>query len=278
MKPGTVDIDGTVADPTARAQTGSNADAAGGAYPLRLALLAQMLGVLAAGSLALGVFQGLLTHPLGAASLQGFCALLAAWWLRAPVWWLLIHLVFAPCAVLAHGMELPPWLWAGAFLLLLLVFWRTDTSRVPLYLTNSRSRDALVGLLPPIPCRVIDLGCGDGAVLRHLARLRPDCLFVGVEHAPLPWVWAWLSARSCANLIIRRGDFWSHPLADYAVVYAFLSPAAMPRLGARIDAEMSPGTRLISNTFPIPQRVPQAVIDVADRRRTRFYVYDLPRL
>jgi hypothetical protein len=252
-------------------------DTDGGQQLLRLALLAQVLGALAAAGLALTVAPQLLARPLVLAGLQGFFALLAAWGLRAPVWWLPIQLLFVPCVVLARGMELPSWLWSGGFLILLLVFWRTDKSRVPLYLSNSMSRDALLSLLPAVPCRVIDLGCGDGALLRHLARARPDCRFVGIEHAPLPWAWARLGARGCANLSIIRGDFWSHPLADYSLVYAFLSPAAMPRLGAKVDAEMSSGARLVSNSFPLPNRVPQSVVAVADRRRTRLHVYGLPQ-
>ena len=31
------------------------------------------------------------------------------------------------------------------------------------------------------------------------------------------------------NLKIRRGDFWRQPLDNFDVVYAFLSPAPMPR-------------------------------------------------
>lgn len=248
----------------------------GGQHPLRLALLAQLLGALAAGGLALTVASALLAQPLVLAGLQGFFALLAAWGLRAPVWWLPIQFFFMPCVVLARGMELPSWLWSGGFLILLMVFWRTDKSRVPLYLSNSMSCDALLSLLPDVPCRVIDLGCGDGAVVRHLARARPDCSFVGIEHAPLPWAWARLAARGCANLSIIRGDFWSHPLAGYSLVYAFLSPAAMPRLGAKVHAEMSSGARLVSNSFPLPDQVAQTVVAVADRRRTRLHVYDLP--
>lgn len=244
-----------------------------GGHPLVAALLAQLLATLAAALVALVIVPGWFDRPLALAGLQGVLAMLAAWALRAPVWWLPMHLGFMPLVVLARGMDLPSWTWAAGFLLLLLVFWRTDVSRVPLYLSNRPTRDALLALLPAGPCRMIDLGCGDGAVLRHLAAARPDCRFVGFEHAPLPWAWARWAARGRANIEIHRGDFWDHPLAGYSLVYAFLSPAAMPRLWTKARAEMSSGARLVSNSFAVPERNPQAIVDVADGRRTRLHVY-----
>jgi hypothetical protein len=66
--------------------------------------------------------------------------------------------------------------------MLLLTFWRTDRSRVPLYLTNRSTADSLATLLlPATPVTVIDLGCGDGGLLRRLALARPDCRFVGLR-------------------------------------------------------------------------------------------------
>lgn len=211
--------------------------------------------------------------PLLLAMLQGSIAALLASWQGAPRWWLAIHLVFAPLIVLVHGLNIAPGWFLAAFTLLLLVFWRTDTSRVPLYLTNRNTATALLELLPAMPCKVIDLGCGDGGLLRHLALARPDCHFDGIEHAPLTWLVARLRALGFANLSVRCGNFWGEPLGDYDVVYAFLSPAPMPRLWAKASVEMAPDTLLISNSFAIPDVAAAAVITVDDRRATRLYVY-----
>lgn len=244
-----------------------------GDHPLLSALVIQLLGTLAAGSLLMILFRTPPSDPLSIAALQGACTLLVAWLLKSPGWWLPIHLTFLPLMVLATRLALPPWVWLAGFTLLLLVFWRTNSSRVPLYLTNPSSSNAILHLLPTTPCRIIDLGCGDGALLRHLARARPDCFFVGIEHAPLTWFWAWFFSRRLDNVSIRRGDFWTHSLTNYTLVYAFLSPAPMSRLWAKAQAEMSPGACLISNSFAIPETAPHFSTDVPDRRHTRLHVY-----
>ncbi|MDD3379842.1 MAG: class I SAM-dependent methyltransferase [Rugosibacter sp.] len=244
--------------------------------PLLYFLLAQLAGVVLAAGLIFTFPAINMGHLIAAAFLQSVLAALVARILRVPVWWLLIHLLFMPGIVLASGLALSPWVWFGGFSFLLLVFWRTDISQVPLYLTNRQSRNALLALLPSSPCRMIDIGCGDGGLLRYLAKARPDCQFVGIEHAPLTWAWAKAFAVRLPNLEIFYGDFWSHALSSYHVVYAFLSPAPMRVLGDKALAEMMPLSIFISNSFIIPNMTPQQSVDVADHRKTRFYIYVKP--
>lgn len=232
-----------------------------------------MLGAMLAGGLVWLLFPALVGQPLALAGIQGLCAALVSHLLRGPVWWLPIHLGFMPLAVLALGLGLPSWVWLAGFAVLLLVFWRTDRSRVPLYLTNAVASEAVAGLIPGEPVSVVDLGCGDGGLLRRLARARPDCRFVGFEHAPLTWAWAWLGCRGLPNIEIRFGDFWSHPLGGYALVYAFLSPVPMQRLWLKARAEMKPDALLVSNSFTVPDIEPESTVEVADARQTRLYCY-----
>jgi SAM-dependent methyltransferase len=192
---------------------------------------------------------------------------------KAPRWWLTIHLAFAPLAVLVHGLEIEPAWFLTIFIVLLLVFWRTDKSRVPLYLTNHTTAEALAKLIPPGPCRVIDLGCGEGGVLRLLAQARPDCQFVGIEHAPLTCLAAKLRNFYLPNVAIRHGDFWEEPLQAYQLIYAFLSPAPMPRLWKKMAVEIRAGAMFISNSFPVPGIRTHKVIEIADRRATQLYLY-----
>ena len=248
--------------------------------PLRSALISQALGGLIAAGLIALVFQRMLkggdipvTYQLGFALFQGFCAAFVSYKLEAPRWWLPIHLGFVPLAVLASRLVIAPAWYLAGFVLLLLVFWRTDRSRVPLYLSNAATAQAVAHLLPGTPSHVIDLGCGDGRLIKTLARSRPDCEFVGIEHAPLTWLWARINTLGLPNCRVRRGDFWKQNLALFEVAYAFLSPAPMARLWAKAGVEMRPGSLLISNSFEIPGVESDELVEVGDKRGTRLLCY-----
>lgn len=243
--------------------------------PVRRAIAAQILGGGVVIALAWIFTPSLFEAPLFAAALQGVCAAAVSHKLRAPAWWLPIHLVFLPAVIYANRFGIAPAWYFAAFVLLLLIYWRTDQSRVPLYLSNTATAQALVQLLPVTPCQVIDLGCGHGGLLRLLARARPDSTFLGIEHAPLPWLWGKLASRMLPNLRIHYGDFWNSPLDPYDFVYAFLSPVPMPALMHKARAEMRPGSLLVSNSFAVPDTQPERLVEVADRRATRLYCYRL---
>lgn len=244
-------------------------------HPLLPALLAQACGLVAVGLPTFLFFPALFANGLLLAMLQGGVAALVSAWMAAPPWWLAIHLAFLPLVVMARMLELPAALWAGGFFALLLVFWRTDRSRVPLYLSSPQAADVLLNLLPPGPCRVLDLGCGDASLLRRLARKRPESQFVGLEHAPLTWLWARVASGGLPNLSVRREDFWRHRLTGYDLVYAFLSPVPMARLRDKASAEMNSGAVLVSNSFPLPDLAEDMRIAVGDRAMSYFYVYRL---
>ena len=243
--------------------------------PLRGALFAQVAGALMAFSL-IWLTRPFLALPLfHIAVVQGICAGFVSWRLGAPRWWWLINFAFLPLAVVALALHIAPGWYLGAFALTLLVFWRTDKSRVPLYLSNAETAAAVAALLPAQACSFIDLGCGDGRLLSRLASARPDCRFTGIEHAPLTWLLAKCLNLRHANVLIRYGDFWQQDLGHFDVVYAFLSPAPMPALDKKADAEMEAGKLLISNSFPVPEQQPDQVVTLADRRETQLFCYKI---
>ncbi len=195
-------------------------------------------------------------------------------------WWQAIQLIFAPALVLMLTFEIPPGFFLAAFIAMLLVYWSTFRTQVPLYLSSNKVWRALEDLLPPEgkSIRFIDLGSGLGGVLTHLARIRPDGHYTGVESAPLPLLWSWLRTRSYLNCEVHWGSIWDEnigacDLAQYDVVFAYLSPVPMERLWRKARVEMRPGTVLISSTFSIPDHQPDECIEVDDLHQSTLLVW-----
>ena len=59
-------------------------------------------------------------------------------------------------------------------------------------------------------------------------------------------------------------DLFHCKLAQYDVVFAYLSPAPMKRLWRKARAEMRRGTVFISSTFAVPEQSPHQTVQVDD--------------
>jgi SAM-dependent methyltransferase len=207
---------------------------------------------------------------------QGLLAAICGRLLRLRAWWFVLNLVFPPAVYCTQSLALDPDWFLVAFLLLVLLFWSTYRSQVPLYLSSREACERLSELLPKTAgVRTLDLGSGFGGVLAWLGRHRPDCRFDGVELAPLPALLAWLRTRRMRNCTAVRGDFWQRDLAGYDVVYAFLSPAAMPDLWRKARVEMKPGSLLVSNSFPIHGVEPHAVVPLSGHGSRALYLWHM---
>ena len=195
------------------------------------------------------------------------------WLLRLPPWWLAINAVFVPALGASLTLDVSP-LWAlCALLALVLVYGRIWTSRVPLFFSSTAAQKAIAGLLPhDQPIAFLDAGCGDARVIASLSSVRPDCRFEGIEHAFIPWLLARLRCwRTDGAYYVRRGNLWSHGLTQYDVVFAYLSPAVMPRFWDKVTREMRPGSLLVT-AFAVPGASEGQFIDVGDRMNTRLHV------
>lgn len=216
--------------------------------------------------------------PLGFALLCGTFAAAFSHFAGQARWWLYIQFLFVPALVVALAIDIPSGFFLAAFLALLAVYWSVFRSQVPLYLSSGKVWHALEELLPPEhDFRFADLGSGLGGVLTHLARIRPDGHYHGVESAPLPFLWSWLRIRlgGFRNCSVRWGSLWDESLAQYDVVFAYLSPVPMERLWRKACAEMRPGTLFISSTFAVPGQVPHRTIAVEDLHRSTLQVWKM---
>ncbi|KXS33702.1 MAG: Trans-aconitate 2-methyltransferase [Candidatus Gallionella acididurans] len=217
--------------------------------------------------------------PLLIAALCGLFALIFSFIAGLAKWWLAIQLLFAPALVLMLAAEFPPSLFLGAFLILLLVYWSTFRTQVPLYLSSNKVWQAIEHMLPGEKAGTgftfIDLGSGLGGVLTHLASVRPDGQYIGVESAPLPFFCSWLRIRLLGyrNCRVQWGSLWDCDLSECDIVFAYLSPVPMEKLWNKAHTEMRPGTKFISNTFDVLEHPPQETLQVDDMHRSTLYVW-----
>jgi hypothetical protein len=239
--------------------------------PALLALGAQIAALVAVATVAVALRESGAGQPLWVwIALAGLGAALLTRWLGLPAWWQLINLAFVPLLWLALQSEIDPaWFFAG-FVLLALTSLGAIRTRVPLYLSSPRAAEALAARLPN-NAHLLDLGCGLGGPLARLSALRPDASLYGVEAAPLNWLIARL--RLLGRAQIRLGNLWETDLSGHDVVYAYLSPAPMPRLWRKARAEMRPGSLFISNTFGVPGVEPDEVVELHDLSHARLLIW-----
>ena len=198
--------------------------------------------------------------------LIGISASVFARFAGQPTWWRIIHLFFAPLAWLVGQVEIDPIWFLIGFFVLFLFFRGAVTGQIPLYLTGNAALDELASLVEKRRCRSFcDLGAGFGSAIAPLARAFPECRFTGVEYSPLTYAVGWLRTRGLKNVEWKYADLWTAPLAGHDVVYAFLSPAPMEELGARVGQEMRADALFVSNSFPIPDVVPDERIAAGER-------------
>lgn len=229
---------------------------------------------------ALGI-AGLQASPMLIAWLCGLSAAVLSLFFGLAKWWLLIQLLFAPTLILMLGLELPPSVSLGAFLILLFIYWSTFRTQVPLYLSSQKVWQALANLLPAKNVdsgfKFVDLGSGLGGVLTHLARVRPDGFYTGVESAPFPFLWSWLRIRlgDYHNCKVHWDSLWDVDLSTHDVVFAYLSPMPMEKLWLKARAEMRPGSIFISSTFSIPDQPPDATVQVDDLHHSTLLIWQM---
>lgn len=150
---------------------------------------------------------------------------------------------------------------------------------VPPMPTGPGTRRVMLRLLPAaVDGTIYDLGSGWGGLARALAARHPHNRVVGIELSPLPWLFAavMLRLRPLPNLDFRRGDVLSAPLGDAGAVAFYLMPGPLRRLAPKLEAELAPGTPVVSNGFAVPGWQPRATVLDGDTGPSPVYRYDAP--
>lgn len=123
---------------------------------------------------------------------------------------------------------------------------------------------------------LMDIGCGDGRVLRA-ARKRYGVEALGFEVNLLAYCVARILSLGRKGIEIRWRDFWHENLRDADVVFCYLFPDVMTRLAAKLEAELRPGSRVVSCNFSVPRWNALGVLrPESPCHNDPIYVYRLP--
>jgi SAM-dependent methyltransferase len=97
---------------------------------------------------------------------------------------------------------------------------------------------------------VYDLGSGDGRIILDAARRGASA--IGVEVDPIRVLWARLRASRSPHgdhVKVIRGDFFKTSLTGATVVTVYQGESINNRLRVKFEAELPPGTRIVSFDF-----------------------------
>ena len=216
-------------------------------------------------------------HLWQLAVVQGGIATLLSRMAHQPAWWPPLHFIFFPAILIAQLASVPAWMYLAAFLTLVMFFWSTFWTRVPLYLSDRKAWQAVMPLLPESrPFSFIDLGSGLGDVPLFLEPRFPEAHFFGTEIAPAPWLISWLRGwLKRSRVTFMRRDYNALNLADFDVVFAFLSPAAMPGLWEQAQSQMKQGSLFISLSFDVQSCQPDHTVAIAEGERHTLYAWTM---
>ncbi len=99
--------------------------------------------------------------------------------------------------------------------------------------------------------KVVDPGCGMGALLISLAKKFPNHEFTGIELSFPVFVACKLRCWRLKNVKIIKSNLFDVPFKDFDVIVCFLYPTLMQRFSEKIKNECKKEISIFSNSFKI---------------------------
>jgi hypothetical protein len=166
---------------------------------------------------------------------------------------------------------MPIWVWifiivAGGLFVLKMTYVLCTALSLPitqgaLYVSTTRTR--IAAFIKAVPIKegqtVMDLGCGDGRVLRQINQ-KYNVRAIGFEVNLMAYIKARILSLGLKQVEIRRQNFWSQNLSGAEVIFCYLYPDVMQKLSAKLKAELRPGTWVVSGNFALPGFKPLRVL------------------
>ena len=204
--------------------------------------------------------------------IQGVMAALLARILNLAIWWQWILLIFPLAVWMTLKLNLSPDLLFGWFLLLVLVYWSVFLTQVPYYPSGDEALEVVAKLIDHEKnLKVAEIGSGLGGLSIKLSKIHPLSSYIGIEIAPLPFLVSLVRSKFLSSKVIfKLGNYEKLDFADFDLVYAYLSPAAMPKLYEQCKAQMKPGSILVSHEFIVPGIKPSNIYQTGNNSKITY--------
>jgi SAM-dependent methyltransferase len=118
--------------------------------------------------------------------------------------------------------------------------------------TSKKRISAVLNAVPMTSNQIlIDLGCGDGRVLR-MANKKFGIKGIGYELNPLAFLKAKIMCMFIKNIRLKYSNFYKEDISNADIVFCYLFPDVMKPVGEKLKAELKEGAYIISCNFKIP--------------------------
>lgn len=140
----------------------------------------------------------------------------------------------------------------------------------PVYVPSSDDRLQTMLELAKIKTqdKIIDIGSGDGKIVFALAEQGHNATGVDIN-----WWLVWRArARArhkklTSKTTFIRGNFWNVDFSKYDVLFLYGTTYIMKKLEKKLQAELKPGARVVSNYFKFPNWKP-----AQEKNQVRLYI------
>ncbi len=161
--------------------------------------------------------------------------------------------------------------------LFLIAFYAAITGMAPMP-SSKKSRDIIVSMIKEMDLkqgRIYELGAGYGTLAIACAKTFPHLEIVAIELSPVIYFCLWIRKKvnRLENLTLRRKNIFLVSLHDASIVICYLFPKAMRRLNEEQFQNLPKGAVIISNSFSIPTRKAEQVIESNDLLKSDIMLY-----
>ncbi|NQV90653.1 methyltransferase domain-containing protein [Candidatus Uhrbacteria bacterium] len=121
--------------------------------------------------------------------------------------------------------------------------------------------------------RVLDLGCGDGAIIHEAVKMGGTG--VGLERLRLLVLYARFLATTKGTSDRAQfsvSDILKDPLPETDIITCYLFPEVNKRLEPRLQELFPSGTRVVSRDFTFPNL---RLLSIEDYQSTKIYLYEI---